>query len=493
MASGRAASPRVRRLSTTAWAWTLALTAVVIAAYPFLPPLGRTAAYHGVGVVAVVAILAGVRLHGLRRPLPWILLAGGQLLFVAGDAVWDVYDLVLHLAPAVSPADLLYLGGYPVLAAGLAILGRRRSSEAGAAGLIDSAIVTIGAVVVCWAFLIAPYASDHTLDPWARLTAIAYPVGDLLLLAMATRLFLLPVSGSAGYRLLGAGLLAVLTTDVLYAALTLGESTALPERFVDMGWLAGYALVGAAVLHPAIADVPATPRERRLELTRTRLCLLAAASLLAPATLAIQTVTGAASQGVLIAASSGALFLLVLVRMSGLMRRVEEQAAELATVARTDALTGVPNRRAWDERLTVELARASRSSEPVSIALLDLDRFKAYNDAEGHPAGDRLLREAATAWRGELRAMDVLARYGGEEFGVVLPGCDAEMAAAVVDRLRALTPGGQTSSAGVVIWDGAESADALVGRADGALYSAKRAGRDRTVVGEPAAVETLAA
>jgi len=172
-------------------------------------------------------------------------------------------------------------------------------------------------------------------------------------------------------------------------------------------------------------------------------------------------------------------------RMAGLVRRVEEQANELARVARTDALTGAPNRRAWDEQLAVELARAARDGEPVSVALLDLDHFKAYNDLRGHQAGDRLLRDAAAAWQGRLRTMDVIARYGGEEFGLILPGCPPELAAGIVDRLRGLTPEGETTSAGVACWDGTETADALVARTDRALYEAKRGGRDRTVLASP--------
>jgi diguanylate cyclase (GGDEF)-like protein len=118
----------------------------------------------------------------------------------------------------------------------------------------------------------------------------------------------------------------------------------------------------------------------------------------------------------------------------------------------------------------------------VCVALLDLDHFKAFNDRRGHQAGDRFLREAAAGWRGALREVDLLARYGGEEFGVILPGCRPDEAAEIVDRLRALTPEGETTSAGVAVWDGAEPADALVARADRALYRAKRGGRDVTVV-----------
>jgi diguanylate cyclase (GGDEF)-like protein len=113
--------------------------------------------------------------------------------------------------------------------------------------------------------------------------------------------------------------------------------------------------------------------------------------------------------------------------------------------------------------------------------MLDLDYFKAYNDERGHQAGDRLLRQGTAAWADELRASDILARYGGEEFTVALPGCTLADAKTIVERLRAAMPAGQTVSAGVACWNGLESAEDLVGRADVALYEAKRTGRDRLV------------
>ena len=155
--------------------------------------------------------------------------------------------------------------------------------------------------------------------------------------------------------------------------------------------------------------------------------------------------------------------------------------ARLETVARTDDLTGLANRRAWDEELPRELARARRDETPVCVAMLDLDHFKKFNDRRGHQAGDRLLKQAAAAWREQLRTTDVLARYGGEEFAVVLPACSLDEALPIVERLREATPLGESCSAGVAAWDGEETADTLVARADAALYSAKAAGRDRTV------------
>jgi diguanylate cyclase (GGDEF)-like protein len=162
-------------------------------------------------------------------------------------------------------------------------------------------------------------------------------------------------------------------------------------------------------------------------------------------------------------------------------RERAELMATLAEVARTDDLTGLANRRAWDESLDRELARAKREATPLSIAILDLDRFKDYNDVHGHQAGDRMLKELAAAWRQELRATDILARYGGEEFALALPGCDVGDATGLIERLRAATPADQTVSAGLARWDGLESAESLFGRADRALYAAKEGGRDRIV------------
>jgi diguanylate cyclase (GGDEF)-like protein/PAS domain S-box-containing protein len=155
----------------------------------------------------------------------------------------------------------------------------------------------------------------------------------------------------------------------------------------------------------------------------------------------------------------------------------------LDELTRTDELTGLPNRRAWDELLTHELAVAVRHDKPVSVAMLDLDFFKKYNDRHGHLAGDRLLRAAAAAWGASLRATDVLARWGGEEFALLLPGCDAEGAAALIERLRGSLPDGVTFSAGVACSDGTDAPRTLIDAADQALYQAKDTGRDRVVVG----------
>jgi diguanylate cyclase (GGDEF)-like protein len=167
--------------------------------------------------------------------------------------------------------------------------------------------------------------------------------------------------------------------------------------------------------------------------------------------------------------------------LSEFVRQRELLATRLERAARTDALTGLPNRRAWDEELEREILHAARTETPLCMALLDLDFFKQFNDLNGHPAGDSHLKEVAALWRERLRSADLVARYGGEEFAVLLTATDAFQAREVIETLRDCVPLDQTVSAGIAQWDGAESGLELFARADAALYEAKRSGRDRTV------------
>ena len=177
--------------------------------------------------------------------------------------------------------------------------------------------------------------------------------------------------------------------------------------------------------------------------------------------------------------------------MLWLLAQVGALYRQVRRLARTDSLTGVPNRRAWDEELPRELARAARSRQPVCVALLDLDHFKQYNDRHGHQAGDRFLKEAAAAWQAMVRRTDLVARYGGEEFAILLPDCHLDSALEIAERLRTAQPEG-TCSLGVAQWDGREDVTSLVARADRALYAAKEAGRDRIHVDRAPAVEGAA-
>jgi diguanylate cyclase (GGDEF)-like protein len=154
----------------------------------------------------------------------------------------------------------------------------------------------------------------------------------------------------------------------------------------------------------------------------------------------------------------------------------ERLIAELQATALRDQLTGLPNRRAWDDRFERELARAARSEEPLGIAVIDLDRLKRINDTHGHDRGDRLIQRCAHAWAGALRQADFLARLGGDEFVVLLPDCGEAGALETARRILGAVPYNQTCSVGIAVWDREEPGYELVHRADQAMYAVKAAG-----------------
>ena len=182
-----------------------------------------------------------------------------------------------------------------------------------------------------------------------------------------------------------------------------------------------------------------------------------------------------------------AVFGLVLGRFSD---RLAAQNTQLDALSRTDALTQLPNVRAFREALVRESTRTTRTGEPLSLVMVDLDHFKRVNDTHGHAVGDLVLAHAAKQLAGAVRAIDVVGRVGGEEFAILCPGADANEAASVAERARALlerTPVSVasglipvTASFGVATLH--QSPDSLFPAADAALYEAKRTGRNRVAI-----------
>lgn len=172
----------------------------------------------------------------------------------------------------------------------------------------------------------------------------------------------------------------------------------------------------------------------------------------------------------------------------------DEKLAQIALeqLATRDGLTGLANRRCFDDTLHAEWARALRQRQPLSLLMVDVDNFKAYNDANGHLGGDECLKRIATAVASEMRANDLVARYGGEEFAVILPNQSLKGAASVAERIRTRVeqlqvPNRQAAAQHVTVSIGAataiaapdNSASELVAIADAALYRAKHMGRNR--------------
>ncbi|WCB93194.1 hypothetical protein DSM104299_01901 [Baekduia alba] len=188
-------------------------------------------------------------------------------------------------------------------------------------------------------------------------------------------------------------------------------------------------------------------------------------------------------------------------RLRTLHDELARRNAELEQLARTDVLTGLANRRHADDVLRATIASARRHRRTLSAVLVDVDRFKAVNDLHGHAAGDAVLREIAVRLAAGLREEDLAARWGGEEFLLLLP--DSPDAGGVCERLReavaerpvnvhGLLELDVSASFGWAPWTGEETGEALIGRADVALYAAKNGGRDRVVAAKPVVVRGVA-
>jgi diguanylate cyclase (GGDEF)-like protein len=174
-----------------------------------------------------------------------------------------------------------------------------------------------------------------------------------------------------------------------------------------------------------------------------------------------------------------------------LVRRNDMLLTQLAEEARTDTLTGLLNRRGFDERASLELAHARRESRSIAVVTFDIDFFKRINDEWGHEIGDRVLVRIGELLTSRTRDIDVAARFGGEEFVVLLPGCTSSEAEAFTERMRhALVSDDSTGlptvrvSAGILAEVAPDGVEEMLRRADSALYDAKRAGRDRVMIAD---------
>lgn len=446
-------------------------------------PLAETPQRLWYDVTAIAAMGFGLRGLLVHRPAHlrgWVLTLTGFSGWVCGDLVW-LAQQSRGDTDFPAPSDAVYLASYVVIAAGILAIVRTRRSGGDRAAFLDAAILTTGASVPVIVFMIAPLAQASNLTLAARLVSTAYPVGDIFLVAALARMLMTPGARNRSFRLLLAALALTTVADSAWnVAVAWSGDDVLDSHLLDAAWLVAYVLVAAATNTSAMTVVaePPPPTDG-VPFGKRRIAALGIGLLLPVAVLVADGLVNGAVHWLVIAAGAGVMCVLVPARFLGLLAVVRSQAVQLAALARIDALTGAPNRRTWDHELSQACARARDHAIPLSVAIMDLDQFKSFNDAFGHLAGDQLLREAVAVWGDGLPAGATLARYGGEEFAVLLPGHRLDAAARVVSALRVGTPRGQTFSAGVAEWAQVEEPTALVAAADAALYDAKRNGRDQ--------------
>jgi diguanylate cyclase (GGDEF)-like protein len=447
-------------------------------------------AYQIPGMLAPIAIVAGVVLYQPDNRRPWILLAVSQVLMVMGDWAWVILEhLGLELFPSI--ADALYLSGQALTAVAVIGLVRGRIPGGDRAGLIDALVVAVGAALLTWTFLIAPLVTDPSASMLDIGVALAYPALDVLLLGVLVRIMLAPGHQVPSLRFLLIALILMLAGDFPYAFMLL-EDTYHTGDIIEITWLAASGFYAAAALHPSMREVARPTEASEGQLSPARLAMLAAASLMAPTVLVVQGVLGEAVDIPVIATGCVVLFLLVIARLGGLVkdlratlqqrRSLEE---ELEHRALHDPLTGLPNRALFYERLEQALRHRS---EQVAVLFLDLDDFKTVNDTFGHQVGDELLRLVGDSLRHTVRASDTVARLGGDEFAILVDR-DASVAAATSLAGRVLTAVGAPkpiadrdlavgTSIGISVGaSGDTTAERLMREADVAMYVAKSHGK----------------
>ena len=322
-----------------AWKWFSGLGLLMAVAYFALRPLytAQSLFYEVIGLAGVAGIVLGVRLNRPVRRAPWYLLALGVLLLVLGDVLWVTYDL-MGISPFPSVADVLYLSGYPFLAVGLLWLRRPATRTQDHARVVETAIITAGVVVLAWEPLIEPYAADASLGLVERAVSLAYPLADVLLVAVLVRMAVGVWSRTPAYGLLVAAIASNLVADVIYAVMVL-KGTYVSGHPVDAGWIVFYVLLAVAALHPSMRTLSQPSPEPPARLTVARLALLAVATVLAPVMVAREASQDELGHVYLFLMVSAVLFLLVVARMrllvreaahkSELLSRLEEERKQL--------------------------------------------------------------------------------------------------------------------------------------------------------------------
>ena len=454
---------------------TLAIAAVLVAVlalhYAGVGPAWPAWAehlYESLEVIAAGCCLWRAVAHPKERK-PWLVIGLGMVSFAAADLYYTIALQPLgDDIPYPSLADALYLGLYPCCFVGLLLLARCRAGRLPWMLWVDGLIVALGFAAVASALVYGRVLDGTGGDPLTVATNLAYPMSDILLLGLVAGL--LGVFGLRGWRawsavICGFALLGVADTIYLWRVASGSYEVG---GVLDAAWPAGMILVGAA----------AWQRPRRLDARavadRGFLPVPLIAGLCATGLLLLDHYERLSQSAVWAAAGC---ILAVVVRLGGTFREYAGMLRTSRHEAASDALTGLSNRRS----LIAELERrlAADEPEPAVLALFDLDGFKAYNDAFGHPAGDLLLRRLGAALA-QIGGPEVAFRMGGDEFCILLP---ADGSADLVGRAQlALSESGEGftvgASAGTVALPAeARTVSEALAIADRRMYAQKRGGR----------------
>jgi diguanylate cyclase (GGDEF)-like protein/PAS domain S-box-containing protein len=374
-----------------AWIVYLLIGAVATLGFLFVPGLRASVLFNAIGFSSPIMIVVAVKMWKPEQRLPWYLFALGQTLFICGDVIAYNYTRFFGTDlpyPAIS--DALYLSVYPCLIAGLLLLISRRNPGRDRASMIDSLMLTTGAGVLSWVFLIAPYVHGDDLTALQKLVSIGYPLMDLLLLGVTVRL-----SGGAGkpapsFYLLAAAVAALFLTDTIYGWLLLHEGYG-NDGLLEGGWATFYLLWGAAALHPSMRSLSEPAPEQDVKLSRARLGLLAGATVGIQAVFAIQLLRREPVDAPVLIGASVVMFLLVVGRMYGLVRKEEQSALREKALREAGArlVTATSRESIYESGLEASAALAGAGAEVRVLIAPSVEEDFAVVSSTVRDEGDR--------------------------------------------------------------------------------------------------------
>jgi diguanylate cyclase (GGDEF)-like protein len=417
----------------------------------------------------------------------WRLLSVAIWLYLLGDAIQLVYEVVLHQRPDPTWADAAYIAFYPVACAGLfAFPSRRRTRPERLRSMLDVGTVFVGGATLLWYVALGPAVASKPTFDLPDLVIFAYPIGDLLLLFGVLSLLWrgVPQASVTPLRIFATGMLVFIAADVTYDYITIHA----PYRGgdpVDTLWMLALTILwvaaacqlrvgrtpGWVALRPAAARPSALPH------------LAVAGSYLLLTVVGLQHLAFDSVGGVLL----GAVLLTCLVsaRQFAALRDYGWLAIRYQQLASIDGMTGLYNRRHFMEVAEGAFAHAQRLDQPLFALMIDVDHFKQINDVHGHAVGDRVLADLAQTYREHVRPEGVAGRYGGDEYIIMVPGISSLRAIQIAARLtgppaRVTGSDGNpvtfTVSVGIADCGSCRDLPALLAHADRAMYEAKRAG-----------------
>ncbi len=404
---------------------------LLLLGWELVPPLKVGFVFNIIAVSSPVVILIAVKTWRPEHRLPWYLFALGQTMFVAGDVITYNYDKLFGAElPYPSIGDILYLSVYPCLIAGVLLMVHRRSPGRDREGLIDSLIVAIGIGTISWVFLMSPIARTPESSAIQRLIGMAYPFMDLVLLVAVVRLAIGPGRRAPSFSLMAGAAIALFCTDFVYSYISVQGIVYNQAGYLEAGWASFYLLWGAAALHGSMRTLSDPAPEQEHRATKARLGLLAGASLMAPAVQIIQEIRGERVDAPFVIGSSIALFLLVVVRMAGLVRREELSAARQKALQDAGQALVVATDRDGIHRAAMQSAGRLAGETATVVLLVKMDgsppqEFTVVGAShdDGATLGRAVNLPAGPTWkRADLIALDSIREPSARrELGGLIP------------------------------------------------------------------------